>query len=112
TPENVADAIMVGGRKHDYSEIRSPVLAFIVYDTPDGTPQNQIRQYHVTDAAARTIVDAVYGLYIGMARIRIERINRAAGGARVIELWGADHFTLFVPRELQDGSLVLELVDF
>jgi non-heme chloroperoxidase len=98
TPENVADAIMVGGRKHDYSEIRSPVLAFIVYDTPDGTPQNQIRQYHVPDAAARTIVDAVYGLYIGMARIRIERINRAAGGARVIELWGADHF-VFLSNE-------------
>jgi len=41
----------------------------------------------VTDTAERTIVEAVYGTYIGMARIRIDRINRAAGGARVVEMW-------------------------
>jgi hypothetical protein len=98
TPENVAHAIMAGGWKHDYSEIRSPVLAFVAYDTPDGPPQDQIRKYHVMDAAERTIVGAVYGTYIGMARIRIERINRAAGGARVVELWGADHF-VFLSNE-------------
>jgi len=67
-------------------------LAFVVYDTPDGTPEDQVRKYQVTDAAERTIVEAVYGQYIGMARMRIDRINRAAGGARVVELWGADHF--------------------
>ena len=89
---------MMGAWKHDYSQIRSPVLAFVVYDTPDGPPQNQIRQYHVTNAADRTIVDAVYGLYIGMARIRIDRMKRAAGGARVVELWGADHF-VFLSNE-------------
>jgi hypothetical protein len=33
-----------------------------------------------------------------MARIRIDRINRAAGGARVVELWGADHF-VFLSNE-------------
>jgi hypothetical protein len=52
----------------------------------------------VTDAGERTIVDAVYGLYIGMARIRIDRINHAAEGARVVELWAADHF-LFLSNE-------------
>jgi hypothetical protein len=33
TPSWVPDAMM-GAWKHDYSEIRSPVLAFVVYDTP------------------------------------------------------------------------------
>jgi non-heme chloroperoxidase len=98
SPEYVFDAMAAGDKKHDYSEIRSPVLAFVVYDTPDGTPQEQIRKYHVTDSAERTIVEAVYGQYIGMARIRIDRINRAAGGARVVELWGADHF-VFLSNE-------------
>ncbi len=88
SPESIPDAIMKGGQKHDYSEIRSPVLAFVVYDTPDGPPQNQIEKYHVTNAGQRTVVDAVYGLYIGMTRIRIERVKRAAGGARVVDLWG------------------------
>jgi non-heme chloroperoxidase len=98
TPEYVFDAMATGDKKHDYSEIRSPVLAFVVYDTPDGTPQEQIRKYHVKDAAERNIVEAVYGQYIGMARIRIDRINRAAGGARVVQLWGADHF-VFLSNE-------------
>jgi len=98
SPESVSDAIMAGHGKHDYSKIGAPVLAFVVYDTPDGPPQNQILKYHVTDAAERAIVDAVYGLYIGMARIRIERINRAGGGAHVVELWGADHF-VFLSNE-------------
>lgn len=96
TPEYVFDAM--GGLKHDYSQIRVPVLAFVVYDTPDGTPEDQLRKYQVTDAAERTIVEAAYGQYIGMARIRIDRINRAAGGARVVELWGADHF-VFLSNE-------------
>lgn len=98
TPEYVFEAMATGDKKHDHSEIRSPVLAFVVYDTPDGTPQDQIRKYHVTGAAERTIVEAVYGQYIGMARIRIDRINHARAGAHVVELWGADHF-VFLSNE-------------
>jgi len=97
-PEFVPKAIMTGNWKHDYSQIRVPVLAFIGYDTPDGPPQEQIRKYHVTDPAERTIVEAVYGTYIGMARIRIARIKRAEGGARVVEMWGAHHF-VFLSNE-------------
>jgi pimeloyl-ACP methyl ester carboxylesterase len=97
TPGYVPDAIRTGGSKHDLSAIRSPVLAFVAYDEP---PQEQIRKNHVTDPAERTIVEAVYGAYIGMARIRIGRINRAAGGARVVELWGADHF-VFLSNEAE-----------
>jgi pimeloyl-ACP methyl ester carboxylesterase len=95
TPGYVPDAIMKGGSKHDLSAIRSPVLAFVAYDEP---PQEQIRKNHVTDPAERTIVEAVYGTFIGMARIRIDRINHAPGGARVVELWGADHF-VFLSNE-------------
>jgi hypothetical protein len=83
-----------------------------VYDTPDGTPEDQIRKYQVTNAAERTIVEAVYGQYIGMARIRIDRINHAVGGARVVELWGADHFVFLsnepdVLRELRAFLAIL-----
>jgi non-heme chloroperoxidase len=110
TPEYVFHAM--GGLKHDYSQIRVPVLAFVVYDTPDGTPEDQIRKYQVTNAAERTIVEAVYGQYIGMARIRIDRINHAVGGARVVELWGADHFVFLsnepdVLRELRAFLAIL-----
>ncbi len=38
----------------------------------------------------RTIVEAVYGTYAGMTKNRIKRINSAAGGARVVELWDAN----------------------
>ena len=100
TPPYVFDAMAVGDFKHDYSAIRSPVLAFVVYDTPDGSPQNQILKHHVTDLAERTVIDAVYGLYIGMTRIRIDRINHAAGGARVVDLWGANHF-VFLSNEAE-----------
>jgi len=105
TPGYVPDAIMKGGSKHDLSAIRSPVLAFVAYDEP---PQEQIRKNHVTDPAERTILEAVYGTFIGMARIRIDRINRAPGGARVVELWGADHF-VFLSNE---GDVLRELRAF
>jgi pimeloyl-ACP methyl ester carboxylesterase len=95
TPSNVPEEIMAGTGKHDYSEIRVPVLAFVGY--PE-LPQDQIRENHVTDAAERTIVEAVYGTYVGMTKNRIKRINRAAGGAHVVELWGADHF-VFLSNE-------------
>lgn len=48
-PEFVSKAITTGNRKHDYSQIRVPVLAFVGYDTPEGPPQEQIRKYHVTE---------------------------------------------------------------
>jgi len=105
TPEFVPDAIMKGGSKHDLSEIRSPVLAFVAYDVP---PQEQIRKNHVTDPAERTIIEAVYGTFIGMARIRIDRISRAPGGTHVVELWGANHF-VFLSNE---GDVLRELHTF
>jgi hypothetical protein len=52
----------------------------------------------VTNEGERTIVEAVYGMYVGMTRHRIDRINRAAGGARVVELWGAHHY-IFLSNE-------------
>ena len=88
-PSYVPEGIMGGDRKHDYSRIRVPVLAFVGYPAP---PQDQIRENHVMDAGERTVVEAVFGTYVAMARIRIERISRAARGARVVELWGANHF--------------------
>lgn len=95
TPGYVFDAIMTGNWKHDYSEIRVPVLAFVTYSE---TPQEQIQEHRVTDAAERTIIQAVYGTYVGMTKNRIKRINSAAGGVRVVELWGANHF-VFLSNE-------------
>ncbi len=89
TPDDVPEAIIAGREKHDYSQIRVPVLALVGFPK---TPEEQIRENHITSERVRTIVAAVYGMYVGMTRHRIERINRAAGGARVVELWGADHY--------------------
>jgi len=89
TPEYVPEAMMAGREKHDYSQIRVPVLALVGFPK---TPEEQMREHHVTDERERTIVAAVYRMYVGMTKHRIDRINRAAGGARVVELWGADHY--------------------
>jgi non-heme chloroperoxidase len=95
-PGNIPEAIMAGREKHDYSGIRAPVLAIVGYPK---TPEDQMLENHVTDTSQRTIVAAVYCTYVGMTRGRIKRINRAAGGARVIDLWGADHFVFLSNEE-------------
>jgi len=89
TPGVVPQAIMAGDYKHDYSQIRVPVLAFIGYPP---LPQDQIKAGHVTDLGGRTVVDAVFGITVGMIKNRIKRIESAAGGARVVEMWNANHF--------------------
>lgn len=103
TPGAVPAAIMEGDHKHDYSQIRVPVLAFVGY--PE-FPQDQIRKNHVTDPADRITVEAVFGTYVGMTKHRIERIKTASGGAHVVEYWGANHFVFLsnaadVLRELR-----------
>jgi hypothetical protein len=52
---------------------------------------------HTVDTS---IAAAVYGTYVGMAKNRIKRINSAAGGATVVELWGAHHF-VFMSNEAE-----------
>jgi non-heme chloroperoxidase len=94
-PGGVPAQIMAGSEKHDYSQIRVPVLALVGFPK---TPDEQIRENHVTNERERTIVEAVYGMYVGMTRHRIDRINRAVGGTRVVEFWGADHY-LFLSNE-------------
>jgi pimeloyl-ACP methyl ester carboxylesterase len=94
-PGTVPEAIMSGDHKHDYSQIRTPVLALVGF--PE-TPQEQTRKKNVTNASQKIMVAAVYGTYVGMTRHRIERISSALGGARVVELWGADHF-VFLSNE-------------
>lgn len=95
TPAFVPQAIMAGGGAHDYSQIRVPVLAFIGYPP---LPQDQIRENHITDANELMVVYAVFGSNVGMIRKRIKRIENAAGGARVVDLWGANHF-VFLSNE-------------
>ncbi len=89
TPDFVPQAIMSGDHKHNYSQIRVPVLAFVGYPP---IPQEQIREDYVGDPAVRETVLAVFGVYVAMTRNRIKRIESAAGGARVVDLWGASHF--------------------
>jgi pimeloyl-ACP methyl ester carboxylesterase len=95
-PENVPEGIMGGEHKHDYSQIRVPILAIVGY--PE-LPQDQIREHHLTDPAERTIVEAVFGTYVGMTKNRIKRIKSAARGAAVVELWGASHFVFLSNEE-------------
>jgi non-heme chloroperoxidase len=94
-PGNVAAQIMQDDHKHDYSQIRVPVLALVGY--PE-LPQEQIRKNHVTDSAEKITVEAVFGTYVGMTKRRIDRIKQAAGGAHVVEYWGANHF-VFLSNE-------------
>jgi non-heme chloroperoxidase len=89
TPSKIPEAIMAGDYAHDYSQIRPPVLAFVTYPP---LPQDDIAKNHLTEAADRTIVEAAFGTYVGMARHRIYRIQQAVRGARVVDLWGAHHF--------------------
>jgi non-heme chloroperoxidase len=95
TPGFVPKAILDGNVAHDYSRIRVPVLAFVGYPP---LPEDQILANHITDPAERTIVYAVFGSNVGMIRKRIKRIEAAAGGARVVDLWGANHF-VFLSNE-------------
>jgi len=60
TPNFVSTAIMAGDYKHDYSQIRVPVLAFVAYPH---LPQDDIRKHDLTNLSDRTIVEAVYGTY-------------------------------------------------
>jgi pimeloyl-ACP methyl ester carboxylesterase len=95
TPAFVPQAIMSGDHKHDYSQIRVPVVAFVGYPP---IPQEQIRENHVSDPVVRETIAAVFGITVGMIRNRIRRIESAAGGARVVDLWGASHF-VFLSNE-------------
>jgi len=94
-PGFVPEAIMAGDHKHDYSQIRVPVLAFVGY--PE-LPQDQIRKKQYERPLEWIIIEAVFGTYVGMTKNRIKRINSAVGGARVFELWGASHF-VFLSNE-------------
>ena len=97
TPPFVPQAIMSGDYKHDYAQIRIPVLAFVGF--PE-LPQQQIRKNNISDPAERIIIEAVFGTYVGMTKNRIARIEKAAGGAHVIEMWGANHF-VFLSNEAE-----------
>jgi hypothetical protein len=71
-------------------------------------PQEQILENRITDAAERTIIEAVFGTYVGMTKNRIKRINSAVGGAHAVELWGANRF-VFLSNE---ADVLRELHDF
>jgi non-heme chloroperoxidase len=104
-PEWVGKAIMAGDHRHNYADIRVPVLALIAYPGPpkDGSGKF-IWESHSTPADQRQVAEAIYGTYIGMAKSRIERIKAARGGARVIELWDASHVVfLSNPAEVLEG---------
>jgi pimeloyl-ACP methyl ester carboxylesterase len=94
---------MAGDHKHDYSKIGVPVLAFVGF--PE-LPTYRAGEKEITDPAQRIIIEADFGIYVAMAKNRIKRIENAAGGARVVELWGASHFVFLsnkaeVIRELK-----------
>jgi pimeloyl-ACP methyl ester carboxylesterase len=107
TPGFVSEAMTTGDYKHDYSQIRVPVLAFVGFPK---LPQEQIRENNINDPEQRIIVEAVFGAYVGMAKKRIDRIKRAVGGARVVELWGSNHFVFLSNEEevLREMRVFLE----
>ncbi len=96
TPGFVSEAMTTGDYKHDYSQIRVPVLAFVGLPK---LPEDQIRENNINDPEQRIIVEAVFGAYVGMAEKRINRINSALAGAHVVELWGSNHFVFLSNEE-------------
>ena len=96
TPDFVPQAIMSGDHKHDYSQIHVPVLAFVGYPP---LPHDQIQANHISDPTERTVIEAVFGANVDLIKTRIKRIKGAAGGARVIELWNANHFVFLSNEE-------------
>jgi hypothetical protein len=91
-PGWVAKAIMDGDHRHNYADIRVPVLAIVAYPGPPKDDAGTFMwESHSTPADQREVAEAIYGTYIAMAKSRIQRIRAAQGGARVIELWDASH---------------------
>lgn len=84
-----------GARKRDYSDIRTPILAFSWYPLP---VEAQMRQYHLTGSADRAPVAAYYAAQARITDVRLENLKRAPGGARVVILPGANHY-LFISNE-------------
>lgn len=97
TPSVVPQAIREGDHKHDYSQIRVPVLAFVAFPP---LPYDQIRANHISDLTERTIIEAVFGANVDLIKTRIERIKSAAGGVRVVEMWNANHL-VFLSNEVE-----------
>jgi non-heme chloroperoxidase len=103
--EWVAKAITDGDHRHNYADIRVPVLAIVAYP---GLPKDDAGKFmwesRSTPADQREVAEAIYGTYIAMAKSRILRIKAARGGARVIELWDASHVVfLSNPTEVLEG---------
>jgi len=103
--EGVAKEIMDGDHRHNYADIRVPVLAIVAYPGPPKDATGTfIWESHSTPGDQREVAEAIYGTYIGMAKSRIQRIRAAQGGALVIELWDASHVVfLSNPDEVLQG---------
>jgi non-heme chloroperoxidase len=97
TYPGLSDAIIKGAHKRDYSNIRVPILAFSWYPLP---VEAQMQNYHLTGSSDRAAVAAYYSAQAKITDVRLENLKKAAGGARVVILPGANHY-LFISNEAE-----------
>ncbi len=87
----IHNAIGEGDRKRDYSTIRAPLLAF--FSAPGGKPR-----YQAKDAQERAAIEAFDTATAAYGNRWKENMRRAAGGVRIVNLPGANHY-VFLSNE-------------
>jgi pimeloyl-ACP methyl ester carboxylesterase len=96
-PPSISDAVRAGGQKRDYSHIRVPILMFTWFPLP---VEQQLQQYPPKDAQERVAIEAVYAADASWTNRRIQSVQSAGVGARVVKLPGANHY-LFISNEAE-----------
>jgi non-heme chloroperoxidase len=95
TPKAVGDAILVGGRIRDYSQIRVPILAFSWF--PPSVAE-RMKKYPPADAQGVARVATVREAELKLCRQRVRSLFTADAPIQVIEMPGANHH-LFISDE-------------
>jgi pimeloyl-ACP methyl ester carboxylesterase len=95
TPKAIADSILAGGRKRDYSLIHAPIVAFAWFPP---ALEERMKKYPPTDAEGVRRVAALREAEVNLSRQRVRNLFTAAAPVQVIEMPGANHF-VFISEE-------------
>jgi non-heme chloroperoxidase len=106
TPNNVFDAIHDGEQKRDYSKISVPMLGLYPFPPSEDDHLQRYTLWQPKNAQERAAVREVYDADASYIHSYEKGLQAGLGGARVIELPGANHYVFLtneadVLRELQ-----------
>jgi non-heme chloroperoxidase len=94
TPNSVRKAIDEGSRKRDYSKIRVPILYFAAAP-PAARGWSQYYHFQPQNAEERKALQKIYAVDRVYLNRYEQNMRTAVGGARIVELRGADHYLFF-----------------